>query len=153
MKIPVRLVLCTTLVGAAALVRAEGGKMQPGQWEISVKMEMEGAPPQFANMPPMVFQKCVQPKDAKDPQSFVKSTQHRKDDCEMKDVKQSAGKFTWKMECKNGGKGSGEITFGAGSYDGLIVTEMADKGGVVRKMTSHISGKRVGDCKEAAPAP
>ena len=118
--------------------------MQEGNWEITVKMDMEGMP---FPMPPMVATHCITKEDLKDPKKTLPSSSKKKDDCTVKDYSVSGNKVTWKMQCKDGSTGSGEMIYkGATAYSGTMTMETAGKKRN-SKMVQHISGKRVGDCK------
>lgn len=129
----------------APLARADKKQLQPGEWEITVKMEMEGSGMQ---MPPMTHKKCVTPEDAGKPGELFRSRgpNAHADDCPMKDMKQEGNKFTWTVDCGAKGKGSGTVTFEPGKYDGTAHMEMVDRSGALRKMNMTMSGRRVGDC-------
>ncbi len=134
------------LLLVAPLARADKKQLQPGQWEITVQMELEGSTMQF---PPRTFSRCVTPDDAKQPgEVFRPKNPHGGDnDCQMKETKQEGNKFTWSVDCGAKGKGSGTVTFEPGKYDGSARMEMVDKNGVLRRMKTTMSGRRVGDCK------
>ena len=95
-------VLAALLIPAAAL--AAGG-MKPGNYEFTTKMEMPGMP--FA-MPPMTAQHCLTQAD------IEKNEQYRTDrsqDCRISNLKQSGGKTTFDLSCKDGttGKAKGTV--------------------------------------------
>jgi hypothetical protein len=139
-----KLVVALVLVAPFAL--AQKKQLQPGQWQITVQMEMEGSP---VRMQPMTMTKCVTPDQAKSPaELFRPRNPNAKDDCEMKEVKQEGNKFSWTVDCKGKGKGSGSVTFEPGKYDGVAVMEVVDRKGVLRKMTSTMSGRRIGECAQ-----
>ncbi|HUI46501.1 MAG TPA: DUF3617 family protein [Nitrospirota bacterium] len=130
------------LVSAAPLFAAPA-TMQDGNWEITMKMDMAGMP--FA-LPPMVTTHCYTKEDINDSKKTIPSTS-QKNDCEKKDVTVVGNKVTWKMQCKDGSTGSGEMEYKQTSYSGMMTLEKADKKGGTSKIIYHMSGKRIGDCK------
>jgi hypothetical protein len=137
-------VLLAVLV-AAPLVHAQKKQLQPGQWEITVQMEMEGSNVQ---LPPMTMKKCVTADDAKSPGELFRSRgRHGGDEeCQMKEQKAEGNKYAWTVDCGAKGKGSGSVTFEPGKYDGSSSMEMMMEKGVLRKMKMTMKGRRVGEC-------
>jgi len=131
------------IVGVAQLSAAPAA-MQEGNWEITMKMDMAGMP--FA-MPPMTVTHCYTKEDVKDSSKTIPSTSKKKDDCETKDVKVAGNKVTWKIQCKDGSTGTGEMESQKTSYSGMMTFEKPDKKGGTSKIVYHMSAKRLGDCK------
>ena len=118
--------------------------MQPGLWEINMKMEMAGMP--GGGMPQTTMRQCIRPTDIEDARRTIPQNNDSK--CEMKDYKMQGNTASWRMECKgpNAMSGTGNITYSGASYTGT--TKLAMKqGGQMINMTQVYSGKRVGDCK------
>jgi len=138
------LLFVLVLVVAVAPLSAAPAAMQEGNWELTMKMDMAGMP--FA-MPPVVVNHCYTKEDVKDSKKTIPSTSQKKDDCETKDVKVTGNKVTWKMQCKDGSTGSGEMEHKQASYNGMMTMEKVDKKGSKSKIVYHMSGKRLGDCK------
>jgi len=134
----IALVLSTTAAfGAPA-------NMQAGMWEITIKMDMAGAP---FPMPPMTVKQCVTKDDLKDGRKTLPSSSDKKNDCEVADYKAAGNKVSWKMLCKNGSSGIGEMLYQGTSYSGtMTMTQKNNKGGT-SKMVQHYNGKRIGECK------
>ncbi|MBI3222785.1 MAG: DUF3617 family protein [Nitrosomonadales bacterium] len=109
-------------------------------WEVSSKMEMKGMP--FA-MPAQSNNVCIPKGQEKDPNRSVPNDKN----CKMSDVKVSGNKMTWKMQCegKDAMSGSGEMTYGPGTYSGKM--NMHSKEG---DMVMAYDGKRIGSCDAAA---
>lgn len=110
--------------------------MKPGLYDYTVKMEMPGMP--FA-MPPQTFQNCVKQQDLDQGKHY--QTQ-RDEDCALKNMKQSPGKASFDLACKDGTTGHADYTF--------TDTSMTGKQVITREgtpMTMNMSAKRVGDCK------
>jgi hypothetical protein len=118
-------------------------QMRPGQWEMTMKMEMAGLPAGMGEMkmPPQ----CITPEQAKDPGSTVQAGRGRGGgDCKTTDQKMDGNKFTWKMECTGAVAmtGDGEMVFNGDSYTGKVNMNMAGQG----QMSMQMTGKRIGDC-------
>lgn len=133
------LALCASLYSAAAL--AASGEL----WEITSKTEMPGMP--FA-MPATTQQVCLAKGEATDPHKSAPPDK----DCQITDIKKSGNKTSWKIRCDRNGEvmnGSGEITTRADGYEG--VTRLNGKsGGHDIDMTSHFSGKKLGQSCDAS---
>lgn len=120
--------------------------MHPGQWEVTVTMQMVGMPYQI---PPQTVSKCVKPEDVKDPKEIILSNNKDKR-CQITNVKETGNKVSWSMACKGergSGSGTGEMTFSAETYEGHIQMTAIDPRGQPHQMSSHIQAHRVGDCK------
>lgn len=122
----------------SAPLYAAAAEMRPGLWEITMTMEMPGMP--YA-MPPTTHTQCVKPEDNKSAIPAEKS-----DECQIVDNKVSGNKMTWKMKCKNGTTGIGEITHKADSYDGSMKMTTQSEG-QKQQITMRYKGRRIGDCK------
>ena len=122
---------------------AASPNMQEGKWEITIKMEMAGAP---FSMPPMVHTQCISKSDLQNNRKTLPSTAKNDKDCEIKDYKASGNTVTWTMQCKDGTTGSGEIVYKGASYSGTMQIETIDKRHGRSKIVQHIDAKRIGDC-------
>ncbi len=115
--------------------------MQEGKWEITMKMDMQGMP---MAMPPMKHTQCLTKKD------MVPQKQEKNRDCKIISSKISGDTLTWVMQCsdKNGThESNGRITYKGNSFDGVINMTITEPKHGKSKITQHISGKRIGDCK------
>jgi hypothetical protein len=111
--------------------------IKPGLWEITTTMEIPGVPFQS---PPQTVRHCVTQQDAED---IEKSLPIRKD-CKIIDLRSSANKINWKVECTGemAGKGEGEVEYkGDSSYEGKTMIQ-------TQGMTFNMKhkGKLVGKC-------
>ena len=140
------LAILTAILGSASVSRAAGDLMQAGKWEVTSSTEIEGM---AHRVPPMTFTHCVKPEDVKDPHKMIQQSQQQRDNCEMKDVKVEGNKVTWSVEChgKNAVKGTGTMVYGSGTYEGTIEMEMSGSERGPMKMTTHLKGRRLGDCQ------
>ena len=143
MNRPLKIVLALSFCLTVPFAWAEKKHLQPGEWEITTKMELVGSAMQ---MPPMTIRKCITPEESQKPVDLFRNKRPGRDDCETKVVKEEGNTFSWTVDCKAQGKGSGTVTYAAGHYEGTTQMEMVDKSGVTRKMKSTLSGRRVGDC-------
>jgi uncharacterized protein DUF3617 len=129
---------------AVPLVAFAKGAQKPGNWHITVEMELVGMP---MKPPPQSFDKCVTPEQAEDPKKALKE---QSKDCDPADVKVDGNKVTYKVTChKNGGTqtGAGEIVYAGDSYTGTMTMEMNNpRTGQPMKMIQHMTGQRTGDC-------
>ena len=114
-----------------------GGGMKPGNYEYTTKMEMPGMP--FA-MPAQTFQHCVTQEDVDKGKQY--NDQQNKD-CETKNMKQSPGKASFDLACKDGTTGTAEYTFTDSAMTGKTVMR---KDG--HDMTMNVSSRRTGDCRK-----
>ncbi len=114
-------------------------------WEISTKMEMAGMP--FA-MPGQISKVCIQKGHQADPNNAIPKDKNQ--DCKISDVKTSAKKSSWTMQCegKDPMSGSGEMTFGDGTYSGKM--KMHSKDG---DMNMAYQGRKIGTCDYATDSP
>ena len=129
------------VVVAAALLplaAVAGDGMKPGKYSYTVKMEMPGMPFQ---MPPQNFQHCLTQADVEKGKQYDNQSE-RGSDCEIKNLKQSAGKASFDLACKDGTTGKAEYTF---TSDGLTGKTVMTREGT--PMTVNMSAKRSGDCK------
>lgn len=113
-----------------------------GLWENTVTIKMEGVP---FEMPAITnTSKQCYTKENSAPQTFKKE-----DNCEMKDVKHSGTKTTWKVYCKSKDgvvtEGAGEMIVTGNKYSGTYTSTMIDKG---HKMSQSMkmAGKKLGEC-------
>jgi hypothetical protein len=117
--------------------------IRPGRWEVTMQMQMAGAPVQ---MPEMKTTQCVTPDQVKDPTSTLPTgPQGRggKNDCKVQDYKMSGNTATWKMVCTTPQPttSTGEMTFTDDSYTGTMKMDSAQG-----PMTMKMAGKRLGEC-------
>jgi hypothetical protein len=108
-------------------------------WEVSTKMDMPGMP---FSMPAQSTRVCIKKGSEKDPNNAV--PKNREQDCKMSKVRFSGNKSSWNMKCngENPMTGSGEMTFGNGTYSGRMKMHSGDG-----DMTMAYEGKRIGTCQ------
>lgn len=131
----------------ATFAHAAPPVLQPGLWEINLRIEMPGMP---AGMGSHKIQQCVRQSDLATPEKTLPQMQDKR--CQVKDYQLSGDTARWKIECA-GSKdepamsGSGEMTYSGGKYSGVSRMTMREPGGQTMNMTQHFSGQRIGDCK------
>jgi hypothetical protein len=131
---PIRAALLAVLAAAPFAARAADVKAEPGvYWDQTVEMQMMGF-----SMPATTMRVCM-PKGAWDQPPRAGDGD---DNCQMTEVKRSGPRMTWKVKCKDGTSGSGDMTFGGDTFQG---TTVMNTGGQTVKMA--MKGKKVGgDC-------
>jgi hypothetical protein len=122
--------------------------MRPGKWEVTAKMEIPGLP---MTPRPYTTTICIKPEDVKDPETMIKESQARRgeNDCKIKNYEIDGQKVTWSMVCSGAHPATmnGEMIYKGDSYEGTFhFDNTGAKEGQPRSMTTHVSGKRVGDC-------
>jgi hypothetical protein len=143
-----RVALCAAIIAGAATaaaVAADRPDFQPGKWELTINMKMEGMP---FDMPskPVTTTHCVKPEDIKDTQTIAESNLEKKRKCKIADLKQDGDKVTYSFTCEGGANGTSEIVYQGTSYEGTTVMNMGSGPKGPMKMTQTFKGKRVGDC-------
>jgi hypothetical protein len=118
------------------------GPRRDGRWAVKTEMEMAGMP---LKMPPMTTIQCVTKEQAADPQRSVPQAGRggQPNNCTVSDYKIAGNKVSWSMKCEgpDAMSGTGEITYGDNTYDGVM---KMDRQG--QTMTMKYRGKRLGDC-------
>ncbi len=119
--------------------------IEPGNWEITTKMEMEGAP--FA-MPPQTHTQCITQEDMA---AGMITTEV--DQCTVKERKTAGNTLTWRVQCKSrAATTDSESTITAAGkhrYTGVMQTQTTSRDGAVTRMTSRVDGRYIGPCTRA----
>ncbi|NDY42613.1 DUF3617 family protein [Dissulfurirhabdus thermomarina] len=127
--------LAAVLAGAAPAAAAD---MNPGLWEITARMEMEGMP---VPMPAHTYTQCI-----REERPVPGGGDGRDDACTMKEMKVRGDTVTWTMVCPDQGDGptrtTGRITYKGDRFEGNV--EMSEGGRVM--MRQRLSGRRIGPC-------
>jgi hypothetical protein len=151
-----RLLLIALTIAAVALIagcskgskepgEAKGPNIKDGLWEITTKVEMQGAPVPFA-IPEQKITQCITKKDA------VPQKAETNQECKMISSKVDGDTVTWVMEC-NAQEGTkthseGRVTYKGEAFDGVTNVTVTPPGQETMKMTQTMSGRRIGDCKQ-----
>ena len=128
------LIVCTMLTAAGA-----SAQMQPGKWEVTTTMEMQGLP----MMAPQKHTMCVDNKTAdKQPPVAMDPS------CQVTDYRMSGNTATWKMQCKGemAMTGEGSITYSGSQYAGSSTMRTEAKGQPPMTIKNSYTGKRIGNC-------
>ena len=131
--------ILSLFVGLVALP-AWGLDLQPGEYEITSKVEMPGMPMQ---MPPQTTTQCLTEKDPVPNQSV------QNQGCKIKDMKTKGNTVTWKMVCDQDGtktESSGSMTYHGDHFEGTFQTKMGPEMGNTI-VSTVITGKRIGKCR------
>ena len=134
------LAFSASVMFALPLTLAAAG-LTPGQYEYTIKMNMAGMP----NMPVQTMQHCLTAKDVSGSKAFEMPAD-RNSDCQIKDMSQSGGQFSYKMSCTKPQKLDGTVkgTFTATGMTMDMTMSMPDHGTMMQTTTA----KRIGDCKQ-----
>lgn len=127
-----------TLLFISPAYSGSGPDFQEGQWEITTSVEMPGMP---VSMPPQKHTQCITRKD------MVPQNSDSSQDCDITEQNISGNTVTWKMKCKSSAgttTGSGQITYGKDTFSGTFTSVIPQAN---MKMTSKMSGRRLGPCK------
>jgi hypothetical protein len=124
-------------------VLAQQSPMRPGNWEVAMKMSMQGM-----DMPPMKHTQCITAEMLKDPQAAIPRGpgQPGENDCKMSDYKMSGSTASYKMVCTKPQPMTmvGEMKYsGTDAYVGTVQMDMSGQ-----KMTMSLDAKRIGDCSK-----
>ena len=130
----------TILVTATSVSFADSKlNMQEGKWEITTKMEIPEMP---MDIPPMKHTQCLMKKDV------VPQSSQAGQECTISQTKVTGNTVTWAMQCSGGhggdSKGNGTITYNGSSMKGTIKMTNTQSN---TKVTSHLTGHHIGDCK------
>ena len=135
----VTLILTALFCLLLAATATADSDINEGSWEITVKVEIEGMP---MTMPPITNTQCI----TKD--TLVPKPDQPGQECEITSQKTARDTITYDMECSGPGgsmKGTGEATYTGDTMTGKMEMKMPGQGDM--KMTTKMSGKRIGPCK------
>ena len=133
------LILIRTAAVAVLLAPlAATAAMTPGLYDYTVKMSVPGAP---ANMPAQTFQRCLM-----EGSKAYEMPPNPGSDCQIKDLSQSGGQFSYKMACTKPQKIDGAVQ-GSLTSTGMTMEMTMTMAGMAGHMTQSITAKRVSDCK------
>ena len=110
----------------------------PGEYQITTKVKMPGIPAQITT-------ECVSEQD------LIPKSDSSGQDCEIHNMEQKGNVITWEMECNQEGQkmtSQGEMIYSGDSFKGTITVKMGPQAGNM-VMTTEISGKRTGSCKNS----
>ena len=132
MNVRVSSLLLAALIATPVAALADSKEMQPGMWEMRMKMEMPGMPASM--MGEKVMKHCVKPGEGK-----WTDVGEKDKSCQVVDLKEDGNKLNWKLKCKDGMSGEGKVTHnGKDAYKAEMT--MNSKDGKMKMMSE---GKRV----------
>ena len=117
--------------------------LTPGLYEYTIKMSMPGMPANAPAMPAQTVQHCL---TAKDVATKGYGAPPKDSDCQMQDMKESGGQFSYRISCTKPQKMDGNVKGSATATS--VNMEMTLAMGTRGTMTQTTSGKRIGDCKQ-----
>ncbi len=117
--------------------------LTPGMYEYTIKIIMPGAP---ASMPAQTLQRCLAAADVAGSKAYEMPA-NKGSDCQVKDVNQSGGAFSYKMACTKPQKIDGAVQ-GTLTPTGMTMEMTMTMEGMKAPMTQSITAKRIGDCKQ-----
>lgn len=117
--------------------------LTPGLYEYTTKMNMPGMS-NMPNMPAQTMQHCVTAKDVAAGKGYG-APQKGDSDCQVKDMVESGGQFSYKISCTKPQKMDGTVK-GAVTATGMTM-DMTMAMGSHGTMTQSTTAKRIGDCK------
>jgi hypothetical protein len=131
---------CVTVALGLSVAALAQSARRDGRWEVKTEMEMPGMP---MKMPAMTTTQCITKEQAEDPQRSVPQGRGAPNNCKVFDYKVTGNKVTWSMKCEGpeAMSGTGEITYGDNTYDGVMKMERQGQ-----TMMMKYTGKRLGDC-------
>jgi hypothetical protein len=121
-------------------VAAQKIDAQPGQWEISSQMQMQGLP---IKVPPIKQMQCITEKD------LVPKGVHQQKNCAASDIKITDNQVSWSMKCQTKAgevTGKGKVTYQKTSFTGSFQMEMPGPQGKM-VMTNDLKGRYIGRCQ------
>ena len=136
-----RLILAFIAALGAGIVPAGAQSMQPGQWELAMRIDLgthsENAAPVSA---------CITQQDIDDPTKTLPRPGGR---CLLTNVTRTAERATYDLACFDGSlqsKGSALIVYRGDRYDGDVKMAYSERGAPERTMAIAITARRTGDC-------
>jgi len=129
------------LCAAMAAAPAWGLDVDPGKYEVTVNMEMEGMP---AAMPAQTMVQCI---TAQDP---VPRASADDQSCQITDMdtRGNTATYTYTIVCHQQGaktESTGEVTFSGDTFEGTSTTKMGPAAGGMTVIVKT-KGKRIGSC-------
>jgi uncharacterized protein DUF3617 len=123
---------------AASSVCGAATPMRAGLWEITARMQGDGA-----GIAPITSRTCLSAKDA-EAMNRGRAANKGADNCEPVNYRQEGNKATWALSCQGRTpmSGTGSIEYGNDTFTQKVVMK-SDRG----TMTLESTGRRVGDCR------
>jgi hypothetical protein len=136
------LIPAITAALAVPLGASAQSPMTPGLYEYTIKMTIPGGP---GEIPAQTTQRCLTAKDLEGSKPYEMPAGPGSD-CQVKDMKESSGKFSYTMACTKPQKLNGSVQ-GAVTATTISMHMTMTMEGVPGPINQAISAKRLGDCK------
>ncbi|HSD59957.1 MAG TPA: DUF3617 family protein [Burkholderiales bacterium] len=141
--------LAGILLAMSVAAEAEGRppRMEPGLWEITVRIDMQGTPVREATQ---TLRHCYTLQELEDGRNALPAAGPG---CEVVDYLLSGNRATWSLRCvgPNTVGGGGEMIFGAVAYAATVWNDVPEQGRILR-VVQKIRAKHLGEClPEPAP--
>ena len=128
-----------TLLLALFATAATAADVQPGNWEMTITLSMEGAP---GAAPPVTQTRCLTEAEARDPSRLVGSAT-----CEFTNKRDNGSEMSF--DVASGGqlpmRGKGVVRYSAQNVAATLELS-AEAGGQKLATRSQLSARRLGDC-------
>ncbi len=117
--------------------------LHEGLWETVSTMQMSGLQMPMS-MPPVTYRTCITKK------MLIPKQKEEQKNCKITKQEIQGNTLKWEMVCSGEGamKAKGEITYSGDTFEGTTVTEVNNPQMGTMKMTSHVKGRYVGECKK-----
>jgi hypothetical protein len=133
----------SALAATLALPFAAAAQMLPGMYEYTIKISMPGAP---ANLSGQTLQRCLTAKDLEGNKAYQMPS-YPGSDCQVKDLAENGGMFSYKMACTKPQKLDGNVQ-GAFTTTSMNMDMTMKMEGMPGPMMQSIAARRVGDCTQ-----
>ena len=120
--------------------------LRPGLWEITVVMEIAGAPGNRT----IVSRSCHAPSDVGDLVRVLPKQREPGMKCENREAKVQGANASWQVACASPEAtlaGSAELSLAATTYSGRATLERKKRGAKAEKVTETLAGKWLEACK------
>ena len=134
------LAFAAVLVLPVAPVRAA---MQPGMWELTMTVTVDGKPQTVPTA-----RECISQKDIDDGEKTLPRPDGK---CTLSNVKRTPERATYDLACVKDAlttRGRAEIVFAAESYEGKVNVTVMDRNNLGVPIAMALSAKRVGNCEK-----
>jgi hypothetical protein len=126
---------------------AQDTRMQAGQWKVTSKVVMNGAP-----MPVEVKARCISPEQASDPvKTFSPELAAVNTECKKIEETMKDGRLKWHMQCRGQIDIDviGDFTFDSAThYSATVATKAFMAGQKVADSSAAIEGEHAGACAQ-----
>lgn len=120
--------------------------MDPGLWEMTVDMQIDGMP---MSMPAQTIRRCITQVTLDQNHGIPKPQTHGKVTCKTTSMNRSSNTVNWTMACSGEGdmQMNGTVAFDSReAYHSTVHMAGTIQGRQIR-MTQNMQGKRIGECQ------